>query len=96
MRSVEDIRRTLAARKEELAERFHVKNLAIFGSYSRNEQKLGSDLDLLVEFDSPVGIEFIDLGNHLESLLQLRVDLVSKNGIKPKYFREIQDDLRYV
>jgi predicted nucleotidyltransferase len=96
MRSVEDIRRTLASRRDELTRRFHVKNLAVFGSYSRNEQTAGSDVDLLVEFDAPVGIEFIDLANYLEKTLKLRVDLVSRNGIKPKYFRAIENDLKYV
>lgn len=96
MRSIEDIRQTLTTRKAELARRFHVKDLAIFGSYSRNEQKADSDIDLLVEFDAPVGVEFIDLANYLEDLLQARVDLVSRNGIKPKYFRTIESDLKYV
>lgn len=96
MRSIEDIRQTLTTRKAELAQRFHVKDLAIFGSYSRNEQKANSDIDLLVEFDAPVGVEFIDLANYLEDLLQARVDLVSRNGIKPKYFRTIENDLKYV
>jgi predicted nucleotidyltransferase len=96
MRSVEDIRQTLATRKVELARRFHVKNLAVFGSYARDEQKAESDIDLLVEFDGPVGVEFIDLANYLEDLLQARVDLVSRNGIKPKYFRTIENDLKYV
>ena len=96
MRSIEDIRHTLVSRKPELARRFHVKNLAIFGSYSRDEQKADSDIDLLVEFDAPVGVEFIDLANYLEDLLHARVDLVSRNGIKPKYFRVIESDLKYV
>ena len=96
MRSVEDIRQTLAMRKAELARRFHVKNLAVFGSYARDEQKAGSDIDLLVEFDAPVGVEFIDLANFLEDLLHARRDLVSRHGIKPKYFRTIENDLNYV
>jgi predicted nucleotidyltransferase len=96
MLGIEDIRHALASQKAELARRFHVKKLAIFGSYSRNKQKADSDIDLLVEFDAPVGVEFIDLANYLEDLLQARVDLVSRNGIKPKYFRAIESDLKYV
>ena len=96
MRSVEDIRQILASRKAELAKRFHVKNLAIFGSYSRDEQKAGSDIDMLVEFNAPVGVEFIDLANYLEDVLHARVDLVSRNGIKPKYVHAIENDLKYV
>lgn len=73
-----------------------VKTLAVFGSYARNEQKHDSDVDILVEFRSPVGIEFVDLGDYLERILNLRVDLVSRNGIKPKYFQRIEPDLKYV
>lgn len=96
MRNLGQIQQTLSARKPELASMFHVRSLAVFGSYARNEQQPDSDVDILVEFDAPVGVEFIDLANYLEDLLKMRVDLVSRNGIKPKYFSEIQPDLKYV
>lgn len=96
MTSLSQIQSTLSSHREELFDRFMVKNLAVFGSYARNEQRQDSDVDILVEFNSPVGIEFIDLGNYLERLLNLRVDLVSRNGIKPKYFQQIEGDLKYV
>ncbi len=90
------IESVLASHRKEFSERFGVKRLAVFGSFARGDQKPDSDVDILVEFGSPVGIEFIDLGNYLEHLLGLRVDLVSRNGIKPKYFHKISRDLRYV
>ena len=96
MPTLNDIERTLSSQKNQLTSRFGVKRLAIFGSYARNEQHRDSDVDILVEFDTPVGIEFIDLANFLEDILKIRVDLVSRNGIKPKYFNKIQPDLRYV
>jgi uncharacterized protein len=96
MTDLNDIQQTLSAHKAELIALFRVKTLAVFGSFARHEQRVDSDVDILVEFTSPVGIEFIDLGNHLERLLNRRVDLVSRNGIKPKYFKQIQSDLRYV
>ena len=96
MQTLDSIQNALISRKTELFARFRIKNLAIFGSYARNEQTRNSDLDLLVEFDAPVGIEFIDLADHLEEILDLRVDLVSRAGIKPKYYKAISNDLRYV
>lgn len=96
MTSVSKIQKTLASHKGDLSDLFRVKTLAVFGSYARNEQQEDSDVDILVEFSAPVGIEFIDLGNYLERILNLRVDLVSRNGIKPKYFDQIQGDLKYV
>ena len=96
MTGFDEIQRKLSRHKAEFADRFKVKALALFGSYARNEHVPDSDVDILVEFDSPVGVEFIDLGNYLESILGRRVDLVSRNGIKPKYFERIKRDLRYV
>lgn len=96
MKNLAQIQDVLSSRKGEIFQRYHVKNMAIFGSYARNEQKKTSDLDILVEFKSPIGVEFIDLANYLESILKLRVDLVSRNGIKAKYYKEIKSDLKYV
>jgi uncharacterized protein len=96
MKNFSQIQNALSSHKSELFQKYHIKNMAIFGTYARNEQKRNSDLDILVEFYSPIGVEFIDLANYLEHLLKIRVDLVSKKGIKPKYFREIKDDLKYV
>jgi uncharacterized protein len=96
MKTLGQIKDAISSHKREMMQRYHVKKLAIFGSYSRNEQKRNSDLDILVEFSSQVGVEFIDLANYLEDLLKIRVDLVSRKGIKPKYYKEIKSDLKYV
>ena len=96
MKNLVQVKKILSEHKIELFKKFYVKKMAIFGSYARNEQKKTSDVDILVEFSESVGVEFIDLADYLESLLRLRVDLVSRNGIKPKYFKEIKKDLHYV
>jgi|SRR5436190_9804757 len=88
---------TLKRAKSSLAKKYGVKELAIFGSYSRNEAVADkSDVDILVDFSQPIGLAFVDLADELESLLQLKVDLVSRGGIKPKYFTVIEPDLIYV
>ncbi len=96
MKSLIQIKNVLSSHKLQMFKKYHVKNMAIFGSYSRNEQNRKSDLDILVEFNSQVGFEFIDLANYLEALLKVQVDLVSRKGIKPKYYKEIRNDLKYV
>lgn len=88
--------KTLKDKKIEFVSRYHLKSIGIFGSFNRDDFQDDSDIDILVEFDRPVGIEFIDLANELEELLNIKVDLVSKKGIKPKYLEEIQKDLQYV
>lgn len=83
--------------KPSLEIKYGVKDLALFGSYSRNTAIAGtSDIDVMVDFLQPIGITFIDLADELEQLLQQKVDLVSRKAIKPKYFNVIEPDLIYV
>jgi uncharacterized protein len=72
--------------REELATKFGVKSLALFGSVVRDEATLGSDVDLLVEFDGrPVGLFHLSRTQHyLESILDVpKVDLVLRDSLKP-------------
>ena len=75
---------------------YPIKELALFGSVSRADDNEESDVDILVEFMQPVGMEFIELAYRLEKILNRKVDLVSKHGIKEKYFNEIKSELIYV
>lgn len=70
--------------------------MALSGSVARNEENESSDIDILVEFNENVGIEFIDLADELEELFSNKVELVSNNGIKNKYFQHMKRDLIYV
>jgi hypothetical protein len=64
-------------------EEYGVSSLAIFGSVARNEETDQSDVDILVEFDRPVGLfEFVRVKNHLEKILHRPVDLVTPEGLK--------------
>ena len=74
----------------EIAPRFHVKSLSLFGSYVRGQQRKRSDLDILVEFtDPPSFFEFLALERHLSKLLGLKVDLVMKDALKPAIGKRI-------
>ena len=80
--------------KTDLGQRHHVRSMALFGSYFRNEQTEKSDVDLLVDFDD--GITFsilIDFADTLEERLGLPVDVIPADGIKPHYREYIQKDL---
>ena len=90
------IQKILKQEKPRLAAKYHVSTLGLFGSVVRNDFTSKSDIDILVDFSKPVGIEFLDLANELETVLNRKVDLVSKSGIKPGYFREIQSEIVYV
>ena len=93
MKSLAEIKNILSSNKDYLSGKYNIKQLAIFGSYSRSEETKNSDLDIMIEFNKPIGIEFIDLANELEKILNIKVDLVSKKGIKPQYFSRIQNEM---
>ena len=96
MRTLQDIKSTLGNHKKRLFKEYPIKSIAIFGSYSRNEQDDNSDIDILVEFSDRIGIRFVDLAEDLETIVGFKVDLVSKKGIKEKYLKSIDSDLIYV
>lgn len=96
MRSLQEIKNNLSNHKSRLFKDYPIKSMAIFGSYSRREQNDSSDLDILVEFSDKIGIRFIDLAEDLEEILGVKVDLVSRKGVKEKYLKSINSDLIYV
>jgi predicted nucleotidyltransferase len=81
----------------ELTMKYSVRSIGLFGSVVRDDFSPGkSDVDILVDFSRPVGIEFVDLAQFLESQLNYKIDLVSLHGIKKQYLEKIQKDIRYV
>jgi predicted nucleotidyltransferase len=67
--------------------RYHIRRLAIFGSFLREDFRPDSDVDVLVEFEPEAQVGFIALGRiqrELSALLQRSVDLVPREGLKPK------------
>ena len=76
----------LRAHRDTLTERFGVAELALFGSFARDEATEASDIDILVAFDGPAtsksnfGVQF-----YLEDLLGRRVDLVTTNALRPRF-----------
>jgi len=92
----EDILSKLRKLKAELAMKYPIAAMALFGSFSRGDYLENSDIDILVEIDGKIGARFIDLAEEPEAALGRKVDLISKNGIKPKYYSSIKPDLIYV
>lgn len=96
MKDLATIKSKLAMLKPELERSYHVKSIGIFGSAVRADFTSESDIDLIVDFDRPIGISFIDLADFLEQKMQSKVDLVSKKGIKPQYYSTIEKEIVYV
>jgi len=79
MKTLKEIKKILSLHKQELEERYKIKEIKIFGSYARNQQKKRSDVDILVDFyEVPDLFEFIEIEEYLEKLLGVKVDLVRK------------------
>ena len=96
MSEANEIKEKLRALRPMLEDKYPIASLGLFGSVLRNDFTAASDIDILVEFYKPVGIEFIDLANELEELLQRKVDLVSRKGIKKGYYQAIESGIEYV
>jgi uncharacterized protein len=84
VKGLAEIKNILKAKKDELREKYKVKEIGLFGSLVRGEQGESSDVDVLVEFESPVGFfKFLELEEYLGELMEAKVDLVSKKALKP-------------
>jgi predicted nucleotidyltransferase len=96
MKTISQLKRILAKHKRALRDKYHVKQLGFFGSYARGDETLSSDLDIMVDFEAPIGLDFVTLAEELESLLGVKVDLVSARAVKPRMMESIKKELVYV
>ncbi|MCD6569179.1 MAG: nucleotidyltransferase family protein [Deltaproteobacteria bacterium] len=97
--NLERITNILKEHKEELKEKYRVKEIGIFGSYVRKSQKKTSDVDILVEFEknAKIGLlRFINLQNYISDFLGVKVDLVSKKALKPRIGKHILREVIYL
>ncbi|MCI0520612.1 MAG: nucleotidyltransferase family protein [Chloroflexi bacterium] len=93
----EEIIRQLNSRQSEIQQRFGVKSLALFGSVARGEIHPDSDVDLLVEFDRSVGLfGLFALQDYLEGLLGCKVDIGTKESLKPRIRETVLREMVYV
>ena len=95
MKNLSEIKIILGKYKDELRNKYGVKEIFIFGSYVRNEQKTSSDTDIIVEFypNSKTFDNYMNLKQFLEEILNIKVDLITKDAIKPRYKKYIYKDL---
>jgi len=96
MKRIEKIEETLRKHKPLLRKRFNVKRIGIFGSYVRGEASIRSDLDILVEFSTPIGWEFVDLQDFLKEILGKKVDLATPKALKPQLRDRILAEVVYL
>lgn len=97
----ERVKKTLQKAYPELAKKYGVKKLGLFGSYSKGTaMESSSDVDIVVEFSYPIGLRFIEFAERLEELLGKKVDILTPEAISgiriARVAKEIQDSIVYV
>jgi uncharacterized protein len=80
----------------ELKRKYPISRMGVFGSYARGEATENSDIDVAVELNGPMGLNFVAMANEIEDLLGAKVDVVPKRSIKPAYLPFVEKDIRYV
>jgi hypothetical protein len=97
VRSVEEVKAILKEHKAEVVQRYRVREIGIFGSFVRGEQKRRSDVDILVDYNGvPDLLEFINLERYLQRLLRKKVDLVRKAAIRKELKGRILKEVVYI
>jgi predicted nucleotidyltransferase len=84
VRSRDEILAALRSLKPELVRRFGVRELSLFDSFARGDETAASDIDILVDVDPAIGLEFVSLADFLQTALGRKVDLVSPRALRPR------------
>lgn len=94
---INQIKTVLHKNADFLKDTYHVEKIGVFGSVARGENTDTSDIDVLVEFSEPIGMfKFIKLEEYLSELIGKKIDLVTKNALKPAIKEDILQEVVYV
>jgi predicted nucleotidyltransferase len=96
----EKITSILSEKSEYLAEAYGVKKIGLFGSYAKGTQTEVSDIDIIVEFETPLGFKFMEFADYLENILGKPVDVLTVGGLQgiriPHVVQSIRESIVYV
>jgi uncharacterized protein len=97
MKTLDEIKRLLSERKAWLCETYQITELGIFGSYARGEQTQDSDVDVLIDYEqAPTLFKLVNLRDYLKELTGVSVDVVTKNGLKPRMRARVLSEVIYL
>jgi len=91
-----DILGKLKELKPILSKEYSVKQIGLFGSFSDNSFTDESDIDILVEFEKPIGWKYFTLEIYLENIFGRKIDLVTKNALKEQIKDNILSQVKFV
>ena len=96
----EKITNILSEKSGYLAETYGVKRIGLFGSYAKGTYTETSDIDIIVEFETPLGFKFMDFADYLEEILGKPVDVLTVGGLQgiriPHIAQSIKESIVYV
>jgi hypothetical protein len=90
-----EVLRIIREKRADLAGRFTVRRIGVFGSFARDKAGPASDVDILVELNEPTFDHYMDLKFYLETLLDCPVDLVLHDAVKPRLRPIIEQEVVY-
>lgn len=96
VKSSNELNAKLQELKPKLEEKYHVEKIGYFGSFVRGEQDEGSDVDILVKLEKPLGLDFLDLKFYLEDELERDVDLATEQSLHSELKKDILDEVHYL
>ncbi len=94
MPTKEEIIKTLKKELPYLRSFFGVKRIGLFGSFAKGIQREDSDIDIIVEFEKPIGLKFIELSDHIEKALGKKVDILTPAGIESIRVKKVAEDIK--
>lgn len=74
-----------------LANRYGVKRIGLFGSYAGGAPHADSDIDIVIEFEQPIGWQFVELADYLEQLLGHKVDILTPAGLQTIHIKGVAE-----
>ena len=97
MKTLSEIQQILKSNMAVFQTEYRITKLGIFGSYARGEQTETSDVDILVDYEkAPTLSKLVDLRAYLSELTDMKVDVVTKNGLKPRIRERVLADVIYL
>jgi uncharacterized protein len=97
MKTINEILQVLSLQKQSLCENYQITEIGIFGSYARGEETEASDIDILVGYETaPTFVMLVELRDYLSQLFGLKVDIVTKNGLKPRIRDRVLAEAIYI
>jgi predicted nucleotidyltransferase len=97
MKTLNEIKQVLSVQKQSLCTKYQITELGVFGSYARGEQTEVSDVDILVDYEiAPTLIMLVELRDYLSQLFDLKVDVVTKNGLKLRIRERVLAEVVYI